>query len=342
MKRLRVLALFHTAHLPRESQSADDTSEYKIDDRLSAGDLIGAVQELGHEVRVLGVEDELLPIREAIEEFAPHVVLNQLLEFHGAALYDAHVVSYLELLKTPYTGCNPRGLLLASDKSLSKKILTYHRVRTPRFAVVHRGRKARVARLVYPMIVKSGTEHASLGISQASIVNNETGLAKRVEFVHERIGTDAIVEEYVEGRELTVSLVGNKRLTAFPPWELRFGDLPEGTAPIATSRLKWNLDYQHKLGVTTGPADLTEDERRGVLRIAKRVYRVLGLSGYGRIDFRLDESGRPFVLEANPNPDLTLGEDFAESAKAAGVSYPRLLGRILTLGLAYEPGWMQE
>ncbi len=338
MSRRRVLALFHTDHVPPETR-AELTSE--TDDRWSAFELLAGLRERGHQVRCLGVKDELAPIREAISEEAPHVVFNQLLDFHGAPLYDAHVVSYLELLKTPYTGCNPRGLLLANDKTLAKRILAYHRIRSPRFALVPRGRRPRIpAKLRYPLFVKSGTEHASLGISQASIVSGPDALESRVQFVHDNLGTDALVEEYVEGRELTIGLLGNQRLTALPIWELFFDELPEGTAAIATSRVKWNAAYQKKLGVRNGPADLPAEKASEIVKLGKRVYRALGMSGYGRVDFRMDAAGEIYVLEANPNPDLTPGEDVADSALQAGYEYPELLDRILKLGLSYQPGWM--
>jgi D-alanine-D-alanine ligase len=339
LKKLRILALFHWDHVPPERR--EDLGE-KLDDVWAAFELVDALRGLGHEVRVLGLEDELAPIRHAIQAWRPHVAFNQLLDFHGLPLYDAHVVSYLELLKTPYTGCNPRSILLASDKALAKKILTYHRIPIPRFATFARGRTARKpAGLGYPLFVKSDIEHASRGISQASIVRSDAALADRVTFIHDSVGTDALAEEYIEGREMTVSILGNQRLSTMPVWELHFESLPDGTAAIATPRVKFNERYQQKLGVRTGPAAVDEDKARAITRIAKRAYRALGMSGYGRVDFRMDAEGRVFVLEANPNPDLTPGEDFAESAHHAGLGYPELLQRIVSLGLAYLPAWKE-
>lgn len=337
MKKLRILALFHETHAPPETR-AELGSE--LDDRWAAFELVAALRGLGHEVRVLPVADELAPIRHSIAAWRPRIVLNQLLEFHGAPLYDAHVVSYLELLKMPYTGCNPRGILLAADKTLAKKIFSYHRIRSPRFAIFLRGRRFRVPkRLEFPMFVKSDVEHASLGISQASIVQSPEALERRVAFVHESVGSNAIVEEYVEGREMTVGVLGNTRLTVLPAWELLFENLPKGSAPIATSRVKWDSAYQQKLGVKTARARLSEALERRIERTAKRVFRALGLSGYARLDLRIDAEERVWVLEANPNPDLTPGADLPESAHAAGLPYPDLLQRIVNLGLAYRAPW---
>ncbi len=341
MKRLRVLVLMHQELLPPKSlegYSAEEINKWRME-----YDVLTALEGLGHEVRPLGVADELLPIRQAIAGFRPHLCFNLLMHFHDAGVYDSAVVSYLELMKIPYTGCNPRGLFLAGDKALSKKILTYHRIRTPRFLSFPRGRAVRSVprNLHFPLIVKSESEHASTGISQASIVRDEDALRERVEFVHRSVGTAAIAEEYIEGRELTVGVLGNTRLEVFPVWEMFFEDLPDGAPAIATSRVKWDQAYQKKIGLRTGPAEgLGDDLEAKLKRLARRVYRALELSGYGRVDLRLDEEGRPWVLEANPNPDLCFGEDFAESAERTDTTYEALVQRILNLGLRYQPPWM--
>lgn len=341
MRRLRVLVLMHHDLVPPES--IEGLSPEEIHPFAMEYDVLQALGELGHEARGLGVKDELVPIREAIEEFRPHVVFNLLMHFHGVGIYDAYVVSYLELLRTAYTGCNPRGLLLANDKSVAKTLLSYHRIPTPRFFVVRRGRAPRPPRpMAWPLFVKSAAEHSSTGIAQASVVHDAESLADRVAFVHEHVGTDAIVEEYVDGRELNVSVLGNLRLRTFPVWELRFTKLPEGSEPIATSKVKWDLKYQERIGIENGPAgDLPPETVARLQKLARRVYRVLGLSGFARIDFRLAPDGRIVVLEANPNPDLCHDEDFADAARADGLAYPDLLQRLLGLGLRYAAPWKE-
>jgi len=336
MKRLRVLLLCHEELVPPETlPDPDEIYDFQAEYCVAVG-----LRELGHDVQVLGISDDVLPIRHCVEGFAPHVVFNQLVELRDTAAFAVHVVSYLELLGVPYTGCNPRGLTLARDKALSKKILRYHRVPTPRFLSFPHGRSVRVPkRTRYPMIVKSLDEEASRGISQASIVRSEEELIERVDFVHRNVGSGAIAEQYVEGRELTVGILGNERLRTFPPWELSFANLPDGTEPIATERVKWDRKYQRKLGVTTGPAKLSEAAAARIARIARRCFRALALSGYARLDLRLSEDGTVHVLEANPNPDLTDDEDFALGAERAGLVYPDLLQRIMSLGLRYRgPG----
>lgn len=338
MKRLRILALVHKHLVPPEDTAGLDTinAEWKME-----FDVTVTLEAQGHEVRIVGVHDDLSPARAAIDEFRPDIVFNLLEGFADINTFDQNVVSYLELLRVPYTGCNPRGLILARDKSLSKKLLTYHRVPVPDFTVVRRGRAARPTRLRYPLIVKSLVFEASIGISQASVVENADELARRVQFVHESLGTAAIVEEFIDGRELYVGVIGNERLQAFPVWEMSFAQMPEHTWHVATERVKWSTQYQQKHGIRTDEASLPEGVAARLQHTAKRVYRALDLNGYARVDFRMDEAGRFSVLEANPNPQLAFGEDFAESAERAGLSYPALLERIVALGLRWRPERVQ-
>jgi D-alanine-D-alanine ligase len=334
MKKVRVLALVHKHLVPPADTTGLDVinAEWKME-----FDVTSTLEELGHEVKVVGVHDDLSAIRSAVEEFKPDILFNLLEAFADITTFDQNVVSYLELLRLSYTGCNPRGLTLARDKSLSKKLLAYHRVPVPEFTVVRRGRKPVLSkRLCFPLIVKSLVYEASTGISQASVVENEAQLARRVQFVHESLGTSAIVEQYIDGRELYVGVLGNERLQVFPVWEMFFTNMPEDQRRIATERVKWSTKYQVRYGIQTDQADLPEATAEQIKRIAKRVYRALDLSGYARIDLRMDATG-PYVIEANPNPQLAYGEDFAESAEKAGVSYEELLERIIALGFQWQP-----
>jgi D-alanine-D-alanine ligase len=198
----------------------------------------------------------------------------------------------------------------------------------------------RPRRLHFPLFVKSVTEEGSWGIARASLVQDDERLRERVEFVHRQIGTAAIAEEFIEGRELYVGLIGNQRLTTFPIWELRFTKTAADVPLIATGKVKWDMAYQEKLGVKTDAAvNLSDALRAEILRICRRAYRILDLSGYARMDLRLTEDGRVYVLEANPNPQLGYGEDFAESAEAAEIPYPQLLQKIVNLGMRYRAEW---
>jgi D-alanine-D-alanine ligase len=264
-------------------------------------------------------------------------VFNLLEEFHGDPMYDQNVVGFLELMRVPYTGCNPRGLVLARDKALSKKILHYHRISTPRFAVARRGCPFKRSRgLEFPLIVKSLIYEASAGISQASVVHSDDKLSERVRFIHENLRTDALVEQYVDGRELYVGVLGNRRLTVLPIWELHLDKLPADAPRIATSRVKHNVKFQEKHEITDGPAQgLTPEQVRHVEAMSKRIYRILELSGYARLDFRLDANGGLYFLEANPNPQIAADEEFASATAAAGMTYEQMLEKIVGLGLSW-------
>jgi len=339
VKSLRTLVVVHSDLLP--PASLEGHSDKEIAEWRTEYDVIGALKKAGHTVQPLGVLDSLTELRSALLEWRPDVVFNLLEEFNGIVTYDQHVVAFLELMRQPYTGCNPRGLLLARDKVLCKQLLAFHRIPTPQFAVFRRGERFHLPRrLRLPLFVKSATEDASLGIAQASVVDDAQKLRERVQFMHEQIKSDALVEEYIEGRELYVGVLGNERLSRLPVWEMEFGSLPESLPAIATRKVKWDRAYQQKYGITTREArELPPLLLARIDRLARRIYRALHLSGYARIDFRLRADGSLYVLEANPNPNLEKAEDFAASAQAAGVGYGKLLERIVRLGVAYRAEW---
>ena len=341
-RKKRVLVLMHEDLVPPDS--IEGLTDEQMAPWKTEFDIIAGLEELGHEVEPLGVSTDLAPIGEAIERFQPHIAFNILEEFHGVAVYDHYVVSYLELMRSAYTGCNPRGLMLAHDKALSKKVLGYHRVPVPRFAVFPRGQKIkRPAKVQFPLLVKSLSEDGSIGIAQSSVVNNDQRLRERVELIHRQVGTDAIAEQYIDGRDLYVGVIGNQRLQTLPIWELVFTSLPDDALRIATEKVKWDVAYQKKVGVQTRAAeDLPNGAASRIARLCKRVYRLLGLSGYARLDLRLTPDGRVYLIEANPNPQLSYGEDFAESAEHIGISYEQLLQRIVNLGLSYRAPWQIE
>lgn len=339
MRKLRILVLMHESLVPPES--LDGHSEEEILEWKTEFDVVSTLRELGHEVLPIGLYDDLGLIRRSIADFKPHITFNLLEEFHGVGVYDHHVVSYLELKKQHYTGCNPRGLLLSHDKPLAKKILHFHRIHTPGFFVSKLGRKPkRPAAFEFPLLVKSVSEDASLGISQSSIVRSDQELIDRIDYVHSETETDALIETYIDGRELYVGVMGNRRLKTLPIWEMVFNNAPDGMPQIATSRVKWDIEHQKKLGIETLEAtDLEPAIEQKILKTCKRVYRALSLSGYARMDMRLNSHGQVYVLEANPNPNLSFGEDFAESADKVGIDYESLLQKILNLGLSYQAEW---
>ncbi len=331
MRRLRILVLMHPDCVPPDSSEGYSAAEVNV--WKTEYDVVSTLRAAGHDVRPLGVQEEIRPVRDAIEGFRPHVVFTLLEEFHYKTAYDQHIASFLELMKVPYTGCNPRGLVLARGKDLSKTLVHHRRIAVPAFAVFPMNRKVkRPSRLALPLIVKSLHEDGSFGISQASIVDTDEKLAERVAFIHAKIETAAIAEQFIEGRELYVGVFGNNRLKALPVWELKFGTM--GGTQIATEKVKHDTGYQERVGIVDGPAEgLAPELATRIQRTAKRIYRTLGLDGYARIDFRLAADGTAYFIEANPNPEIAKSQEFATAAKHEGLDYTALLHRIVALGI---------
>ncbi len=336
---MKILLLCHQDLIPPETIAG--LSDAQIAPFKTEFDVYATLKNLGHHVQPCGVGSDLAVIKHAVETFQPDIAFNLLEEFGGIGVFDAHVVSYLEMIRLPYTGCNPRGLMLAHNKAIAKMIVRYHRIPAPRFHVFPLAKPTakihRPKRLTFPLIVKSLTEEGSAGISQASVVHDDPKLQERIRFIHRQLHTDALVEHYIPGRELYIGVIGNSRLQTLPTWEVFFNKLRTGAPNIATSKIKWNDKYQKKIGLATGPAaPLPGSLATDLPKLAKRTYRALQLSGYARMDFRITPDGHAYLLEANPNPQIMYGEDFAESAETHGLQYNKLLEKILRLGLKYR------
>lgn len=317
----------------------EDKKQWAEADWKTEYDVVKGLKKLGHQVEILGLKEELGPLRRILYDLKPKIVFNLLEEFAGQATFDQHIVSYLEMNGVKYTGCHPRGLMLARDKALAKKIFKYHRIPTPDFLVFRKNKKIRISKdIKYPLFVKSLSEEASLGITQDSIVTNAQELKGRVEHFHSKIQADAIAETYIEGRELYVGVLGNERLQTLPIWELYFDKASDRVPRIATRQVKWNFSYREKIGIRTGAAqDIPQKLRDHIYHVCKRAYKALDLSGYARMDLRVNSQGEVFIIEANPNPDIGFQEDLAASAEVAGMNYHQLLDKILRLGLSWQP-----
>ena len=333
-KKLRVIMLADETLLP--AGDLKDYSEKQRELRKTEFDVRDAIETLGHEVFSIGVSDDLSTIRGAIDAHKPHIAFNLVEEFGGVAHFDQHVVSYLELRKQAYTGCSPRGLTLARDKALTKKILAYHGLQVPEFAVFAKRRAMkRPAGLAFPLFVKSLTEEGSAGISGASIVHDDAKLKERVAFIHRTTNSTALVEQFIDGREIYVGVMGNDRVTVLPPWELAMTKREDGAPLIASDRAKWDPEYQRQLGLKTGPARLSKRMQAKLADLSKEIYRLLGMSGYARLDYRVTEDDNAYLLEANPNPQIAKDEDFALSAKHVGIEYPALIEQLIGFGMKY-------
>lgn len=335
-KKLRVIMLADESLLPDGELKDFDEKQREL--RKTEFDVRDAIEALGHDVISIGVSDDLSTIRGAIDAHKPDIAFNLIEEFAGVGHFDQHVVSYLELRKQAYTGCNPRGLTLARDKALTKKILAYHGLKVPGFAIFAKRRPTkRPESLAFPLFVKSLTEEGSVGISGASIVHDDAKLMERVEFIHRTTNSTALAEEFIDGREIYVGVMGNDRVKVLPPWEFAMTKKEDGAPLIASNRAKWDPEYQRQVGLKTGPARLSKKMQAKLARLSKDIYRLLGLSGYARLDYRVTDEGDAYLLEANPNPQIAKDEDFALSAKHLGIDYPDLIEQLIQFGMRYVP-----
>jgi D-alanine-D-alanine ligase len=329
-RKLNVTVLVDATEITKDNPNFEvrpevPTTEYHV---------ISALRNLGHEVSVLGAVSDIGTIAKTLAERKPDLVFNLTEAFDGERWLDKNIAALLEMVGVPFTGTGVAGLMLCRDKRLCKELLSLHKIRVPHFFSLPQDRKIRVAKTVrYPLVVKPALEDSSEGISNASLVNNSAELQERARLMHEKWQQPAIAEEYIEGRELYVSILGNKQLAVLPPRECSF-DSDGGAGPqLATYRVKWNEQYRNKWNIRFGFAELDQTTLRNIGHVCKKVFRVLQLRDYGRIDLRLTHDNKVVILEANPNPDLAYGEEVAEAADKSGLTYEQLIGQILYIAL---------
>ena len=332
-KKLKVLVLFDGTGPTKIDQ--DLSKEMKTEDWKTEANVMAALGELGYTTEHLAIFDNLDLLRQKLETFAPDVIFNLADQFKNNRGFDQNIASLLEMQGVPFTGCGATGLVLSKHKGTSKKILGYHHIHVPNFVVIPRGQRiARLKRPKFPLLVKPVKEEASYGISQASFVTSDEQFRERVAFIHEKHDADVIAEEYIEGREFYVSVMGNLKLTVFPIRELVFGQVPPNEPKIATYRAKWDEEYRKRWGLQNQfPEGLEPALVAQIEETCKRIYRLLTIEGYARIDLRLTAAKEIYFIEANPNPILAADEDFALSAGKAGLPYPQLIDRIIRHGM---------
>jgi D-alanine-D-alanine ligase len=337
-KKLKVLALFDAIRPTTIDQ--DLSAEMKTEDWKTEANVLAALGELGYTTEHLAIFDNLDLLRQKLETFAPDVIFNLADQFKNNRGFDQNIASLLEMQGVPFTGCGATGLVLCKHKGTSKKILGYHHIHVPNFVVIPRGQRiARLKRPKFPLLVKPVKEEASYGISQASFVTSDEQFRERVAFIHEKHDADVIAEEYIEGREFYVSVMGNLKLAVFPMRELVFGEVPPNEPKIATYKAKWDEEYRKRWGLQNQfPEGLEPALVAQIEETCKRIYRLLTIEGYARIDLRLTAVNEIYFIEANPNPILAADEDFALSAGKAGLTYPQLIDRIIRQGMKTARG----
>jgi len=333
---VKVLVLFDIARVAVAGETFSPRELKEQEGKQTEADVLTCLERLGHQVETLPVFNDVLSIVEKINAFTPDVVFNLTESFRSNRAHEPNIPALLELMKVRYTGAKPDGLILCKDKALAKKVLHYHRLRVPHFVISPESRPLkRLRRFVFPAFVKPVGEESSDGIAKASFAKSEEEALERARFIHEKFHGDALIEEYIEGRELYVSVLGYRKLTVFPPREIFFEQMPDDEPKFATFKAKWDDAYRKKWGIKNGPAgDLPAGIPAKLARMARKVYRVLKIRGLGRIDVRLTAAGEIVIIEANPNPSLAHGEDFAQSAAAAGVDYDALIQKLLDTACA--------
>jgi D-alanine-D-alanine ligase len=329
MKKLKITILANKAVAPT------DPSYEKLEkdwDEVEHG-ISDALNIKGHSPEILGVKEDIKALFDGLINLKSDIVFNVCEAFKNDSQLEMHVAAILELIGLKYTGSGPQGILLGQNKALAKQILSYHGVKSPNFTIYPVGLvELRPSDLRFPLIVKPLKEDASIGISASSIVKNDDSLKERVHFVHEKLNQVAIVEEYIEGREFYVGLIGNEKIEVLPLIELDFANMPESRGRIYSYRAKWDAKYRKEKGIKSiFPKDLSDEVINRVHLTCKIAYRSLSFRDYGRLDIRLTHDNEVYVLEANPNPYLAKGEDLADAAEKSGIPYNDFIEKVLQL-----------
>ena len=319
---------------PSKAKTKGKVRRKKKKDVPDREEIFDALVKLGHEpvYQVLDGRDQSLV---AIARAEADLVFNLTESYAGDDTMDMNIAAFLDLLGKPYTGAGPHALYLAQDKALAKKIFAFHQVRTPFFATSYKGKLDHSHDIAFPLIVKPCSEDGSIGIDMGSVVGSVKELMERIHYIHEEFDSPALIEEYIEGREMYAAVLGNDNPEVLPLIELDLSKLPEGTPKIAGKEVKWEKDTEHYRVTKSAPAeDLDEETSQRLSDTALAAYQALKLRDYGRIDMRLTPKGEVYVIEANPNPWLASGAEFHMAARKAGRTYSQLISEIVDLARA--------
>ena len=302
----------------------------QIEDALRAG---------GHEPRRVMVDNEVEPVVSALTKDRPELVINLAESFAGKSALESNIAALLNLLDLRYTGSSPAGLLVAGDKTLSKKVLRFHGIKTPEFATVYRGMVDWAGDVQFPLIVKPPQEDASLGITQKSIVHDVRELLEKIAEIQGEYQSPALAEQFVDGREYYVGVLGNQNAKALPVIELDFSKFPTDRPRIASWEAKWGDEGDAKGAEYEGtesvfPEDLPDELRDRMQKVAVEAFHALRLRDYARIDMRVTDAGEIYIIEVNPNCYLEAKSEFARSAERDGMPYNALIGQIVDLAAA--------
>jgi len=314
--------------------TAVDVSEFGVLEEME--DISNALTGMGYRSTALNVDSDIFRLIDFLRGEQPDLIFNLVECVENEAIQEMNVAGIYELLKIPYTGAGPLTLGLALNKPRVKEILSYYGVRTPRHQVFECGDKVELdPKMTYPVIVKPAREDASVGITNDSVVFELNDLKKQVRFIHNEFDQPALVEQYIEGREVNVAIMGNKRPVVLPISEIDFSGLTDDMHRIVSYDAKWvegTVAFTGTQGVC--PAKLSPEEEAQIKDMALRCYRIMGCRDYARVDVRLTRNRTPYVLEVNPNPDISDDAGFARSAKEYGLTFHQVVGKIVEYALA--------
>ena len=331
---MKIAVIFDSPHPEWDDEAFKREVEQKIEE--AEYDVARALMAGGHDVLMIGIGDDVSPLLTKLAAFQPKLVFNGCEGFRKNARHEYAIAALLDMYAYRYTGSSPTALLVARNKSLTKKVLAFHGIRVPAFAEFHEGDElVRPSELRFPLIVKPLLEDASIGIAQASVVEDDASLKQRIEFIHAKYHQAAIVEELVEGREVYVGLLGNDELEVLPLTEMTFGEPETAEHRIATYKAKWDEDYRKKKKIKNVFArGVSEQLTARIGEICTTAFHALWLQDYGRVDVRLAHDDEVYVLEVNPNPFIADEHELAEAAKKSGLKYNAFIQRIVDEAMA--------
>ncbi|MBS0617657.1 MAG: ATP-grasp domain-containing protein [Spirochaetes bacterium] len=323
---------FPTA-LPKDG---DYAAFLKAEDWRPVCNVKEALVRIGHEVILQGVFDDIMPLIYTIRRKKPGIVFNMLETFKQERRYEGALAGLFDLLHVPYTGCSAAALTICRNKQYTKQLLSQYDIHVPKSVLFPRGKTNRsVKDLTFPFIVKPLSLEGSDGIAQASFVEDEKSLVERVKTVHETYSVDALVEEYIEGREIYAGVLGLANLTTLPLREMLFTNFPEDKPKFATFHAKWNPEFRKKWGIKNTfvkDKSIEKEVVENIEDLSKIAFRALGLSGFARLDLRLTDTNEIYVIEVNPNPNIANDDEIAYAAQREGISYDDLIKKIIDFG----------
>ena len=298
-------------------------------------EIFEALEKLGHEPSYYVLDGRPQSLV-GLAKCGADLIFNLTESYAGDDTKEMHVTAFLDLLDIPYTGAGPHAHILAQDKSIAKKIFAFYGIQSPYFATAFRGHIDHADDIAFPLIVKPTSEDGSIGIDAAAVVTSVKELMERVSYIQTEFDSPALIEEYIEGREIYASILGSYQTArALPLVELDLSKLPKGVPRIASQDVKFEKDTDaYKLTKSAIAEDLDEETTNKLTETALKAYRAVKLRDYGRIDMRVSDKGEVYVIEANPNPWLSSGQEFAMAARKSGLSYTQMVAEIVDLAMA--------